>query len=255
MLFSLASLFVNKLPGIAMDTSSVLSAIAIIVSVASALIAYSLQKSDSQRSAREQLSKSVAELINLNSKNYHIWSTAPEHRNANYYQEISAISQIAASMTRQAVFLVDSFPDMVTDVDCVAIAQGLTLVGDNVLADTFMQHAISKSPSDFYRIINLRGYADFLFRQGRHEPAREKYQEAVKIFDNDTDFNKATNGYTYQMWMSSEFYSGFASESESHYQRALGIYNSISNQMMKAYNINSLGQARAAFQPQGSVST
>ena len=139
---------------------------------------------------------------------------------------------------------------MVTDVDYVAIAQGLTLVGDNVLADTYMQNAISKSPSNFYRIINLRGYADFLFRQGRHEFAREKYQEAVKIFDNDTDFNKATNGYTYQMWMNSEFYSGFSSESESHYQRALGIYNSISNQMIKIYNINSIGQARAAFQPQ-----
>ncbi|NTU50150.1 MAG: hypothetical protein HGA87_04575 [Desulfobulbaceae bacterium] len=236
-----------------MDTSTVLSAIAIIVSVASALIAYSLQSSDSQRSAREQLSKSVAELINLNSKNYHIWSTAPEHRNATYYQEISSISQIAASITRQAVFLVNSYPDMVTDVDYVAIAQGLTLVGDNVLADTYMQNAISKSPSDFYRIINLRGYADFLFRQGRHELAREKYQEAAKIFDNNTDFNKATNGYTYQMWMNSEFYSGFSSESDSHYQRALGIYNSISNQMMKTYNINSLGQARAVFQPQGSA--
>jgi tetratricopeptide (TPR) repeat protein len=252
------SLCIAKLPGIDMDsstvdTSTVLSAIAIIVSVASALIAYSLQRSDSQRSAREQLSESVAELINLNSKNYHVWSTAPEHRNATYYQEISSISQIAASITRQAVFLVNSYPDMVTDVDYVAIAQGLTLVGDNVLADTYMQNAISKSPSNFYRIINLRGYADFLFRQGRHELAREKYQEAVKIFDNNTDFNKATNGYTYQMWMNSEYYSGFSSESDSHYQRAIGIYNSISNQMMKTYNINSLGQARAAFQPQGSA--
>jgi len=121
------------------------------------------------------------------------------------------------------------------------------IVGDNVLADTYMQNAISVSPSDFYRIINLRGYADFLFRQGRHEPAREKYQEALGILDNDTDFNKATNGYTYQMWMMSEFYNGFPAESDAHYQRAIGIFNSISNQYTKAQSISNIRQAKDAF--------
>ncbi len=230
-----------------MDISTIVSAAAIIVSLVSASIAYSLQRSDSKRSAREQLSKSVAELINLNSKNYSTWSVEPEKRNAAYYQELGLISQIAASLTRQAVFLVNSFPQMVTDVDYVAIAQGLMIVGDNVLADTYMQNAISVSPSDFYRIINLRGYADFLFRQGRHEPAREKYQEALGILDNHTDFNKATNGYTYQMWMMSEFYNGFPAESDAHYQRAIGIFNSISNQYTKAQSISNIRQAKDAF--------
>ncbi len=217
------------------------------VSVVSASIAFHLQSSDSQRSAREQLSKTVAELIDLNWENNSLWSTAPENRNTTYYQKLSSISQVAASITRQAVFLVNSYPEMVTDVDYVTIAQGLTIVGDNLLADTYNQNAIAKSPSDFYRIINLRGYADFLFRQGRHESAREKYQEAVKVFNNDTDINKATNGYTYQMWMNSEFYNGFPAEAESHYQRALGIYNTISNQLMKTDNLNSINQARDAF--------
>lgn len=236
-----------------MDLSTILSAVAIIVSLGSASIAYRLQRSDSQRSAREQLSESVTELIKLNSKNNEMWSTPSENRKATHYQELSSISQMAALITRQAVFLVNSYPDMANDADYVAISQGLTLAEDNLLADTYMQKAIDKSPSDFYRIINLRGYADLLFRQGRHESARERYQEALKIFDNNTDFNKATNGYTYQMWMNSEFNSGFPTESELYYQRALTLYNSISNQMTKTNNVSSLKQAKAAFQPQGNV--
>jgi tetratricopeptide (TPR) repeat protein len=225
----------------------VLSAIAIIISLASASIAYRLQKSDSRRSAKEQLNTTVTELINLNSRNHALGSTPPENRNTDYYQELSSISQMAALLTRQALFLVESHPNIADDVDDVAIAQGLTLAGDNLLADSFMQAAILKSPSDFYKIINLRGYADFLFRQGKHETGREKYRESLNLFDNSTDFNKATNGYTYKMWMASEFYSGFSAEAESHYQRALGLYNSISNGMMKTHNLNRIMQARAAF--------
>jgi tetratricopeptide (TPR) repeat protein len=236
-----------------MDFSIILSAVAIIVSVVSASIAYSFQRSDSQRSARDQLSELVMELIKLNSRSSGLWSTAPKNRTVEYFQEASSNSQIAASITRHAVFLVNSYPDMVNDVDYVAIAQGLTIAGDNLLADSYMQNAIDKSPSELYRIINLRGYANFLFRQGRHELARDKYREALKIFDNNTDFNKATNGYTYQMWMGSEFDSGFPNESESHYKRALGLFNSISNNFMKAYSIDSINRVKAAFPPQVSA--
>lgn len=235
--------------------STIVSATAIIVSVISATIAFQLQRSDSRRSARDQLSKTVAELINLNSKNQRVWATAPNNRDAAYYQELAAIPQMAASISRQAVFLVNSDPEIVTDVDYVAIAQGLMIVGDNVLADTYMQNAIHKSPSDFYRIINLRGYADFLFRQGRHESAREKYQEALKVFNNDTDFNKMTNGYTYQMWMNSEFYNGFPSEAELHYQRGVNIYNSISNQSVKTSSLNTINQARNIILTQQNASS
>lgn len=230
--------------------STILSAAALIVSIISATIAFQLQRSDSQRTARDQLSKTVTELINLNMKNRSAWNTAPKNRDATYYQEVSSIPQMAASITRQAVFLVNSGPEIVTDVDYVAIAQGLMIVGDNVLADTYMQNAIRKSPSDFYRIINLRGYADFLFGQGKHELAREKYHEALKVFNNDTDFNKMTNGYTYQMWMNSEFYNGFPAEAELQYQRALNAYNSISNRTIKASNLNNLSQVRNAFPAQ-----
>ncbi len=111
-------------------------------------------------------------------------------------------------------------------------------------SDTFWQRAIKAAPSDFYRIINTRGYADFLFRQGRHEQGRRSYQQALDILNNDTDFNKSVNGYTYQMWMVSEAAHRFNEEAETYYTRAKRLLDSVSHPVMKQNDLNRLEKAR-----------
>jgi len=226
-----------------------ISVLALVLSVTSATISFQLQKADSQRTAREQLSNTVTELIDLNAKNATFWSTPEEQRDNLYYQQLSIISQKAASFSRQAVYLANSNPSIVTDVEYVTIAQGLVIVGDNLLAESYWRKAVEASPSNFYKVINLRGYADFLFRQGNQELAREKYREALKIFNNDTDYNKATNGYTYQMWMNNEFQSGFPQEAEKLFKRAKILYESISNLFAKNHGLANLHQAKMAIPP------
>lgn len=224
--------------------ATILSGIAIIISIISAIASFSQNESNSERTVRDQLTATVSELIKLNSSNARLLATPRNQQDMMYFQEMSTNSQMAASITRQSVFLVEKHPKVATDVDYVAIAQGLMIVGDNVLADTFMRTAIDKSPSDFYKIINLRGYASFLFGQGKHELGRNMYKKAVEIFDNDTDFNKQTNAYTYQMWMNSEGWSGFPQESEIFYQRAINIAKSISVEPMKQNILRGINQTK-----------
>ena len=230
------------------------SVLALVFSFASATISFQLQKGDSQRTAKELLSKTVAELIDLNTKTATLWFTPEDHRNTLYYQQVSIMSQKAASLTRQALYIANNNPNIVTDVDFATIAQGLVIVGDNLLADNYWRKAVETSPTNFYKVVNLRGYADFLFRQGSHELARESYQKSLKVFKTDTDYNKATNGYTYQMWMNSELQNGLYQEAKNHFDRAKGLYESISNPDMKMRNLESLNQAMNAIPSQNEES-
>lgn len=225
----------------------ILSMVAIVISLVSATVSIYQQDSSSKRAAREHLSVAVAKLIDLNTRNTMLQGTPPELRDAHFFQQSSTNSQTAASITRQAVFLVDQYPGVVTDVDYVSIAQGLMIVGDFELADQYMRTAIDKAPSDFYRVINLRGYGQFLFGQGRHEAGRKMYADALKIADNDTDFNKNTNGYTYQMWMASEAQNGFEQEAERYYQRAKSLFNSISIDPWRESTLKGLYHARGVY--------
>ena len=226
----------------------VLSIVAVVISFASATVSIQQNQSSNDRAARDQLTATVTELIKLNAANGRLLNTPRDEKDSSFFQELSTNAQMAASITRQSVFLVGERPDIVTDVDYAAIAQGLMIVGDIVLADQYMRIATEKSPSDFYKTVNLRGYANFLFGQGKHELGREMYQDALDLFNNDTDFNKQTNAYTYQMWMVSEGFNGFIQDAEKQYQRASSIANSISLESWKLNVVRSIEQAHGPSQ-------
>ncbi len=111
-------------------TELILSSVALIVSVISAIFSFRLQKTDSRRSTREQLNGIIRDLIKLNAENNSLWFVPEEQRDQIHYQKQSSMAQTAASLSRQAVYLAEQEPALVTDVEFMTIAQGLTLVGD-----------------------------------------------------------------------------------------------------------------------------
>lgn len=230
------------------DTFSiVISALALGVSIVSAVFSFRLQTANNNRSTREQLNETVRELIKLNDENNALWAVDPAQRDVSFFRRAGTIAQTATSLSRQAVYLAESVPKLVTDVEFVMIAQALALAGDQLNADAYWQKGIEASPNEYYRIANIRGYADFLFRQGKHELGRSKYQQALKIFDNDTDFKKFTNAFTYQMWMVSEVANGFREEAEGCYSRAKHIFESISHPFSKEAGLKGLENMRKVF--------
>lgn len=209
--------------------TTVISVAALVVSIVSAIFSLRLQSIDANRSTRDQLSSTIRELIRLNSENSALYFVPQAKRDSRFYQAYSTIMETAAVLSRQAVFLAEQRRELVSDVEFGTIAQGLVLAGDILLADTYFQRAIEKSANAFYKVVNTRSYANFLFNQGKHQQGREFYQKALDIVTNDSDFHKSTNAYTYQMWMVSEANHRMWEEAERNYLLAKRLFESLAN--------------------------
>lgn len=224
---------------------TVISAIALAVSIMAAIFSFKLQKSDRRRSLREQLSKTVFELIQLNAKSRLLSHVPQELRNPVYYHESHTNAHVAASLTRQAVYMVEQEPTLVTDVEYATIAQNLWISGNQLLAEEFWKKGIQASPNKYFKNINTRGYADFLFQVERQELGRKQYQQALDLLDNDTDFNKYANAYTHQLWMRSEASNGFDENADIHYGCAKQLFQSVSHPRRKQEGLTGLEQLKA----------
>jgi tetratricopeptide (TPR) repeat protein len=226
-----------------------LSSLALILSLVSTVVAIRRQKTQMRTTIRDQLSSIVQELITTLVENRILQSEEVAKRDALFYGKSSAFSLKLSSLARQASALVAEEPNIVFDVEFAVIAQALDVVGDIPEADRNWQAAVAASPSDYYKIVNKRGYADFLFRQGRHQPGRKQYEESLGILDNNSDFNKWTNGYSYQMWFVSEVMNIPAphGRAEDCYKNAVGLYELISSPIAKANCLRSLEAARLGF--------
>lgn len=224
----------------------IISGLALVTSVIAALFTLRLQRFDSQRSTREHLHKIVSDLITLYSENLVLWMTPAEQRDGLYYGRSSTITHRAVALTRQAVYLIKQEPDLVTDVEYGTVAQGLSLAGDYPLAKEHWRKAIDRSPSEFYRILNTRAYAGFLFGQGEHEAGRASYQQALNLVRNGDDFEKYTNGYTYQHWMGSEAQERFSEEAEKYYRMARRTFELIASPTLRFNSLAGLESAHMA---------
>ena len=131
------------------------------------------------------------------------------------------------------------------------VAQAFMVVGDTPEADQHWRRAVASSPTPYYTLINKRAYADFLFRQGMHEQGRKLFAEALSILPNDSDFNKGSNGYTYQMWFVSEVCNipSPHGKAEECHRQAQGLYESISAADYRRNCLNGLEAARAKLLP------
>jgi tetratricopeptide (TPR) repeat protein len=232
----------------------IISSIALVVSILSAIFSFRLNKIDSRRSVREQLNRTVGELIKLNAENNAMWFVPAGQRDHLYYHKLGTISQTSASLSRQAVYLAEHDPDLVSDVEFATIAQGLVIAGDQLQAEAFYEKAIKASPSPYYKVVNTRVYADFLFRQGKYQMGRNTYQQALGVLNDDSEFTKYTNGFTCQMWMVSEFNSRFEEEAERYYNQARRLFEKLSNPVFKESIIRGLEKAREGSSAQAIVS-
>jgi len=225
-----------------------ISTLAFIVSVISSVIAMSRQKGQIRTTIREQFSRIVQELITTLADNSVLQSEPLNERDGLFYSKSSSFSHKLSSLARQASALIALEPMIAFDVELSAVAQALNIVGDMPQADNFFQQAIKASPSDFYKIINLRMYAEFLFQQGKHQQGRKVFEDALGIFDNNSDFNKAANGYTYQVWFISEVWNipSPHGQAEECYKNARGLMESISSSTYRMNLLQSLETARKA---------
>ncbi len=225
-----------------------LTGIAIALSVVSLLVTFWQRKVEMQRSVRSQMNTLMLELIKTLSDD----GEAPPANGTgqeNARRQSRGRTHKAASLTRQAVYLIEQEPSIVNDVEYITVAQGLAVGGDTALADQYWNKALDSASTDFLKIVARRGYAMFLFSIGDHEVGRKQFELALTILDNSTDRNKLQNAATYMQWLEIEAENNFYNDAYERYQRAKGLLDSTGNSGLKRSMARSLGAMLGRLRP------
>ncbi len=178
----------------------IISVIALIVSIFSNFF----QKAkENQRSIRKNLSDTLESVTKINFENSKLRKEGGSEE-----VEVVEMRRIYNSQRRilvaHADFLILKYDKIVTEIDCNIMAGAYANIGDAQKAEFYWKKTIDKSESGPIKHMNLRGYALFLFRQGKIEVGRSKYKEALLIDLPDNDPTRILTTDTYLMWAAAE---------------------------------------------------
>ena len=177
-----------------------LSGLALAVSLLTFLIGQAQEKKQMRASVREQLSRVVQDIIAAQGDYAMLDAEPPERRDAGYDARIGSANHRLASLSRQATELTKLEENVGFDVEYIAIANALGTAGDLPAARSNFEQAIRLAPTPYYKAINLRMFAYFLFTHDHFDEARKIFEEAVAVQPNVDDFNRSNNVRIYLEW-------------------------------------------------------
>jgi tetratricopeptide (TPR) repeat protein len=228
--------------------SIALSFAAFCFAIASFFVSYRQRGSENERSSRKALTDVVAELSKVNLAQAqidldHPGSTRPE---------IIAFKRNYTSQRRYLAyhgdFLCQQIPDLINDIDAVAIASAFDSAGDLDRAERYFNVAVEKSPSNALRATNLRAIARFSFSQGQAAQGRALYEQALQQSLPDTDGFRRFTADTFMIWARVEKDNGFGAESVRVTERAISAANRIGNANSRNDMLKAIAEAVPPFQ-------
>ncbi len=211
----------------------VLSVFALGVSVSALVVSTRLKQFELRRSIRNQLNVVVAEMLASAAREVSFLPPG-EAPTPEQIARSSIAAQRHSALARQAYYLAEEESSLVTDVEWVTMAQGFWTAGDLLKAESCWSRGIDAAPDPYYRVVNSRGLADFLFMVGRQEEGRERYQEALRVFPDTTDSNKTINAGTLEAWVLSEIGASQDAEAERLIRKARGLISTIGNSVQRS---------------------
>lgn len=147
-------------------------------------------------------------------------------------------------LVRQAVFLAEQVPKLVSDIEYMLIARALSNAGDQGESLRYWSKAIAASRTENSKALSVRSFAGFCFVHGNFEEGRRHYEESLKLLDGQTDSVRHARGETYLRWGSNEKDAGFLHEAERLFERARIAFEGIGAPGMKRHGLQSLDDAR-----------
>ena len=201
-----------------MDTKDIiliiLSSSAFCFSIASFILTFRQRSGEGKRATRKELTDVIAAMANVNlafAKLELDYPGSTEEKIVRFRRTYNAQRRYLAD---HGEFLASQIEDLVTDIDYLGLAGAFEASSNFEKAEKFYVLAVSKSPNNVLRMINLRTEALFRFRQGSAAYGRELFDKAVKLSLPDTDSIRQSVADTYLMWARAEKSAGFQEESE-----------------------------------------
>jgi hypothetical protein len=209
---------------------------------------YTSQK-ERTRTIRAQLTDVLGKLTTLSLDRAKFQHDAKDDQQ--YLDSVNAaLGQQNGFLLDQAVFLSEQIPELVTTYEFNTIAVADSDAGNIFRAEVHQLKAIDAAKTDLYKSQAIRGYAVFLFPQGRLSEGREQYRKAIEVLKGESNLVHWTNGMTYQMWAFSELNFARSPERANQYvESARKEYSAIDVEFMRNRAIAALEAFRSGAQP------
>lgn len=158
-----------------------------------------LQKRGEAKSAlRKQLTDMIEKLHDLNVENA---KSNDEKLGLQYPKHFGRLlSDQRRFLVRQAKYIGEQIPNLVSPYELMVIAIGLDEIDDAPEAKKWFLRALAKADSEFDEVIVRRQFGRTLFRSGQIEDAREQFELASKVFKGNSDREMIYAGDTFERW-------------------------------------------------------
>jgi tetratricopeptide (TPR) repeat protein len=189
------------------------------------VLTLSQKTNESKVGLRKQLTDILEKLHETNVENTK--ANDPNFRSSYPQNYGRLISDRRRFLVRQAKYISEQIPILVSPYEMMFIAVGLEDIDDASEADKWFQRAIRKASTEFDKVIVRRQYGRSLFRNGQFVDAREQYKAALNIFRHTSDKHLIYQGDTYERWAGMEADCGDPREASRLYDRAILEYERI----------------------------
>ncbi|MED0986683.1 hypothetical protein [Bacillus paramycoides] len=192
-----------------LEIRDVLAGMAICISVYTYYKTTKQKESENERNVKEKLVDTMTKLVALDIEKAKLELSIDRDINLT-----RILNNQRSFLVSQILYLAPKVEELVSDSEYVIIAMNLASIGDFDNAELYWEKSIKASPTKLAMIYNLRGFANFLYKNKSYELGRRKYQEAVDANPRETDRALYDLADTYIMWGRLEKEYGFESEAE-----------------------------------------
>ena len=189
------------------ETSNIITAIAVLVSLATLIWMYTSKSADDVRLKREELAREREELRKLV---YAIYTLQDHFEKTGYVVD----QQILPIYIDAAESLVKKFPEKVSHHEYLALAHEMYVYGYYGKAKDYYKMAReSASGNSYAENIAYRATGSYYYYMNDIRQGREYYQQSLNSLINvSEEYTKFTLGFTYKLWAYEEFNHNFLEE-------------------------------------------
>lgn len=228
-----------------------LSALAFIFSIIATFITLRQKKFETERTLRHQLTDAIGKLNTSFEQ-----SLVLQQEKASSLNTPAVVNLLAfyngqkVFYARQAVYIADQIPRLISDSEYNSIARAFLDVGDDFSALDYYQKAISAATGPLHKATNLRGLGRTLIVMGKMEDGRRAFNEALSLVADSSDSSLWFQGETFQRWAQIEAASGDSANARKHLDAAEARYTSIQFLSKRSAGLNNLKAIRKTlFEP------
>lgn len=215
-----------------MDTKDIfslgLSGMAFVLSLVATFLTLRQKKFETERTLRHQLTDAIGKLNSAFEESAKLRQEKAESLNEPAVVSLfSFYNGQKVFYARQAVYVAEQIPHLVSDAEYNSLARAFVDVDDDQHALLYYEKAIAAANGPLYKATNLRGYGRILIRMGKLNEGRAAFKESLSLVSGSSDSSRWFQAETLQRWAQIEAGAGERTNAEDLLSDAEALYTAI----------------------------